>query len=584
MKHILQLLALMVILTSADLFGKTLIFPPAALGDLVKLGPARIEARWKPRSIPDGYFPTVEGYYVIYNHDKLSLFFGPVDTEREAVKIQSELEEIRKYLISQSPSLSSSTVGRINIDFGGETPTGQTGANDIPPEGLKPVRILSGNSTLELGKENKVQNSTTGSSTDGPLSSDYGLGASTEGADDNPQDLQEGGAGTGGGNGSNETSDDGESEALDESNAAPGSGILNVLSQGSSAPGNELGDLAGTPVPQKQNTGTDPGSPIAQGSAPEGGELEGDPNAPGQSEQPPNSETGEAAGATDPKTGELEGTESLSKTQPSVSGAAQESLDSPGTREASDSDQQPGSLNSTPGSGEPGEDGQEAGPESNSGATGSESEDPSAQPPPTPPEGLEIPVSPPGLPQAQPGSPESQPPTGTNASEQNLDQPEGELTNNGEPGASAPEAAAEELNAVNEASQGDPALQQESTETAQSDSTSAEPTTEDSAEATSSTGEESPTQQTQEKTSKEPVDEAIDASEQIMEELVADDTPEVEESSEETLNSPPPSSASLELRENEGVPVSEAATIHINHLLKRKLGAALPVPDSQGSK
>ena len=66
----------------ADLAGETLIFPPAALSDLAKLGPDRIEVRWKPRSIPDGYFPVVEGYYVVYNHENLSLFFGPVPRKR----------------------------------------------------------------------------------------------------------------------------------------------------------------------------------------------------------------------------------------------------------------------------------------------------------------------------------------------------------------------------------------------------------------------------------------------------------------------------------------------------------------------
>ena len=83
----------------ADLAAETLIFPPAALSDLAKLGPERIEVRWKPRSIPDGYFPVVEGYYVVYNHENLSLFFGPVPEEKDAIGTQNELTKIRSELI-----------------------------------------------------------------------------------------------------------------------------------------------------------------------------------------------------------------------------------------------------------------------------------------------------------------------------------------------------------------------------------------------------------------------------------------------------------------------------------------------------
>ena len=133
----------------ADLAGETLIFPPAALGDLSKLGPDRIEVRWKPRSIPDGYFPVVEGYYVVYNHENLSLFFGPVPEEEDAIGTQNELTKIRSGLIRKNPALSSSTVGRIHIDFGEDLPVGE---NLPPPAGFKPVRVLSGNSTLELGQ------------------------------------------------------------------------------------------------------------------------------------------------------------------------------------------------------------------------------------------------------------------------------------------------------------------------------------------------------------------------------------------------------------------------------------------------
>ena len=117
----------------ADLAAETLIFPPAALGDLAKLGPERIEVRWKPRSIPDGYFPVVEGYYVVYNHENLSLFFGPVPEEKDAIGTQNELTRIRSDLIRKNPALSSSTIGRIHIDFGEDLPVSE---NLPPPGGL----------------------------------------------------------------------------------------------------------------------------------------------------------------------------------------------------------------------------------------------------------------------------------------------------------------------------------------------------------------------------------------------------------------------------------------------------------------
>ena len=74
-------------------------------------------------------------------------------------------------MISRNPALSSSTIGRIRINFG-ENPSG--GQNRVPPTGLKPVRVHSGDSTLELG-----QAESEGSAKESPTSSIHAIADET---------------------------------------------------------------------------------------------------------------------------------------------------------------------------------------------------------------------------------------------------------------------------------------------------------------------------------------------------------------------------------------------------------------------
>ncbi len=269
----------------ADLAGETLVFPPAALSDLAKLGPDRIEVRWKPRSIPDGYFPVVEGYYVVYNHENLSLFFGPVPYEKDAIRIQNELTKIRSDLKRKNPALSSSTVGRIHINFGEDPPVSQ---NMPPPTGLKPVRVYSGNSTLELGQANEgaeLESPTT----EGPTSSTYGITREPDNSEGIPVDESASAI-----NGPPQGVENNEStpesprsgSTAEEARNDPGeSGILKILSQGAGPP--------------KENPGPEGASSEIQSQTPQSpnGELAGTENptssAPHQTES---SESGGSAG------------------------------------------------------------------------------------------------------------------------------------------------------------------------------------------------------------------------------------------------------------------------------------------------
>ena len=269
----------------ADLAAETLIFPPAALSDLAKLGPERIEVRWKPRSIPDGYFPVVEGYYVVYNHENLSLFFGPVPEEKDAIGTQNELTKIRSELIRRNPALSSSTIGRIHIDFGEDPPVSEYLP---PPGGFKPVRVLSGNSTLELGQANEGAESES-PETEGPASSTYGIATEADSPEGIPEDgadgaLNESPQGAENSESAPESSSGGSPEEGTEND--PGeTGILKILSQGEGPP--------------NENPGAEGASSEAQSQSPQppDGELAGTGNPTSTpSSQTESSESGESTG------------------------------------------------------------------------------------------------------------------------------------------------------------------------------------------------------------------------------------------------------------------------------------------------
>ena len=208
------------ILFVTHLAGETLIFPPAALSDLAKLGADRIAARWNPRSIPDGYFPVVEGYYVVYNHENLSLFFGPVSEEKDAIRTQEELAKIRSDFIRKNPALSSSTIGRININFGDDSNVAQ---NTPPPGGFKPIRVYSGDSTLELDKARggiELETPTT----EDPYPSTYVI-ANDSDPPESPSIPPK--------------SQKGESTAPETRKESPETGILRIVSQGDDSPAGE---------------------------------------------------------------------------------------------------------------------------------------------------------------------------------------------------------------------------------------------------------------------------------------------------------------------------------------------------------
>lgn len=284
----------MAILNWADLAGETLVFPPAALSDLAKLGPDRIEVRWKPRSIPDGYFPVVEGYYVVYNHENLSLFFGPVPGEKDAIRTQNELTKIRTDFIRKNPALSSSTVGRIHINFGEDPPVGQ---NLAPPTGLKPVRVFSGNSTLELGQANEGAELES-PATDGPTSSTYGITSEPDSSEDIP--VNESASAINGppqgteNNASSPESPRGGATAEGTRNGSGETGILKIISQGAERP--------------KENPGPEGASSEIRSPSPQfpNGEIAGTENPTSSAPHPTESSESESSAGPSGKTQEPE--------------------------------------------------------------------------------------------------------------------------------------------------------------------------------------------------------------------------------------------------------------------------------------
>lgn len=515
----------MACLITADLAGKTLILPPAALPDLTKLGPARIETRWRPRSVPDGYFPTVEGYYVVYNHENLSLFFGPVETEPEAITIQRDLEATRQTLISRNSALSTSTVGRINIDFGGEPPTIQTGT---PPEGLKPVRVLSGDSTLELGKEQNESDSTAGSTTEETTASDYGIGTS-ETSDQAPDDESTEGTGSGGGGSaeaeaSGEQSDPG-GEGSESGNQQGQDGILNVISPGlpntATQPGTE-GDTSDAELSGASDNPTgSSGASEDEGQSLDPGDRAGQPGQPGDD---PSAVQGTPSGQEQAESGG----------NPAAGGADR-------TAESSESSS---SQSGQEGEGQPG---------SSSGSPGSPPASPGQQPPESP-----APPTPPSIPSLKDllkGSAPSAPSASAGEGQANEQASSQSGQEPGEPpletGSPAGSEGAQDAGATAE-------------EQNPSDQTTFTQTSENSTEATH------PSSQEGSKQSEAEPSASSESEEDAEEPEKATETPPVPEE-----KAPSPTEVEKETL-NPIAPSLSPSTIHINQLLKGRLGDSLP--------
>jgi hypothetical protein len=518
-KTIVLITGLLLALLSSNLFGKSLIFPPAALPDLTKLGPARIETRWKPRTIPDGYFPTVEGYYVIYNHENLSLYFGPVDNEQEAIQIQKEMDETRNLLVSKNSSLSTSTVGRVKIDFGGEPPTNQSGAP--PPGGFQPVRILSGNNTLELGKEEALTENSTGSPSEEPVPSDFGLGGGSAEKGDPIGDSETGGedeTSTSAGSGSAGT----EPNSPDD---PPGNGILNVLTPEATpgSPSTGQGTPSASPAELASNSGQGSEVDANQGNS-AGQESESSSETPG-----------------DPPTTPGE----LAATDRSATGS-----DQSGKGEGSENNSSPT--------------------DSPTGPQGSGS----SQSPPAPPEKVapalpEVSLSDllSGTPGNKSGTENGSPPSG-----QQSDPATPPTDKNGESGeASAEEEADTEI----QSSPGNQTAAAESTEKTESaESPSSEPRSELATDAPAANSDSSESSAASESETKEA------SSEQPAE--ASKETKPVEQPPETTTTKAeppptPPSLVSLEMENNEESATSAPTTISINQLLKGNWGSTPPL-------
>ena len=453
---------------------------------------------------------------MVYNHENLSLFFGPVETESEAIKVEAELQETRQFLISQNSALSSSTVGRIHIDFGGNPPSNQT---DLPPDGLKPVRVLSGGSTLELGQENENAESTSGSSTDDSTSSDYGIGSGpTAGEEQSPDSQNEASEQTEGQPGSlspsaSETEQTGQEG--DPSEGIPrGGGALNVLPP-VGTPGNET---AGVPT-----------------NGPLGGNSEDPLNEANQNASvgaPPEPQSGQQIGAQ----GQLDSTGS-SQT-PGNQGDLQgqpESLSEAGNPTGQES-----------GASESGT-GNEISPQTTpQSQTGSDSQPPGGQPPGGQPPGGQPPMAPPSLSellkgtkgsseQVQDGTPDSQAKGQTGSETSESPQPQ--------------QTAAVDQEAVSESAM----------DTASAPGTPTESGS-DSPEAESSESE----------AIDEPTPQNPTAQDSDMREEVEDSESVAQPPEPESIR--PPTPLDLEAGDTKISPQSPVSTIKINHLLKGKLG------------
>ena len=169
-------------------------------------------------------------------------------------------------MIRKNPALSSSTVGRIHIDFGEDLPVGE---NLPPPAGFKPVRVLSGNSTLELGQA-KEGAELESPPTEGPASSTYGIASEADSPEGIPEDepaSTQNGSPPGAENNESSPESPGDGSPAEETRNDPGeTGILKILSQGAGPPQDNPGPEGASTEVQSQSPQSPEGELAATGN------------------------------------------------------------------------------------------------------------------------------------------------------------------------------------------------------------------------------------------------------------------------------------------------------------------------------
>ncbi len=99
----------MVVFPAGEVLARTLVFPVEAIEESRYLPAEEWESAYPGINIT-GISLADEGYYVRYQHENLSYFFGPIDTLDEAQEHLLVLEEVKAELVAKCPTLSTSKV------------------------------------------------------------------------------------------------------------------------------------------------------------------------------------------------------------------------------------------------------------------------------------------------------------------------------------------------------------------------------------------------------------------------------------------------------------------------------------------
>ena len=63
----------------------------------------------------EGTLPDEIGWYIQYEHEKLSYFFGPLRQEKDANTFKRDLEKIHQDVVAKRPSLANGNINRFNF-------------------------------------------------------------------------------------------------------------------------------------------------------------------------------------------------------------------------------------------------------------------------------------------------------------------------------------------------------------------------------------------------------------------------------------------------------------------------------------
>ncbi len=95
---------------------KVIVYPVEAISDSAILSRAEFNKAYAGIDATQ-FGLTDEGWYVRYQHERLTYLYGPVNEINEARRQKKQLEEIRLTLVLKNPKLSSSKIDIVRFEF-----------------------------------------------------------------------------------------------------------------------------------------------------------------------------------------------------------------------------------------------------------------------------------------------------------------------------------------------------------------------------------------------------------------------------------------------------------------------------------